>query len=137
MDDIAEVACQKVCPSVRTFTSSFSTALLRYRAVVKRGSGWLKFVLDTGLAADLKLHFPDLHAHLISNSLDPPPGMFEKQGYASIFHTRDEVWRRMKQRIRSDCSSHDRLCGLVVKVPGYRSRGPGSVPGAARFSEYS
>jgi hypothetical protein len=29
---------------------------------------------------------------------------------------------------------HDRLCGLVVKVPGYRSRGPGSIP-ATRFSE--
>jgi cellulose synthase/poly-beta-1,6-N-acetylglucosamine synthase-like glycosyltransferase len=27
------------------------------------------------------------------------------------------------------------LCGLVVRVPGYRSRGPGSVPGATRFSE--
>jgi hypothetical protein len=22
-------------------------------------------------------------------------------------------------------TSHDRLCGLVVRVPGYRSRGPG------------
>jgi hypothetical protein len=27
-----------------------------------------------------------------------------------------------------------RLCGLVVRVPGYRSRGPGSIPGATRFS---
>jgi hypothetical protein len=29
----------------------------------------------------------------------------------------------------------DRLCGLVVRVPGYRSIGPGSIPGATRFSE--
>jgi hypothetical protein len=28
------------------------------------------------------------------------------------------------------------LCGLVVRVPGYRSRGPGSIPGTARFSEW-
>jgi hypothetical protein len=28
-----------------------------------------------------------------------------------------------------------RLCGLVVRVPSYRSRGPGSIPGIARFSE--
>jgi hypothetical protein len=28
-----------------------------------------------------------------------------------------------------------RLCGLVVRVPGYGSRGPGLIPGAARFSE--
>jgi hypothetical protein len=26
-----------------------------------------------------------------------------------------------------------RLCGLVVRVPGYRSGGPGSMPGATRF----
>jgi hypothetical protein len=29
----------------------------------------------------------------------------------------------------------DRLCGLVVRVLGYRSRGPGSIAGATRFSE--
>jgi hypothetical protein len=29
----------------------------------------------------------------------------------------------------------DRLCGLVASVPGYRSRGPGSIPGSTRFSE--
>jgi hypothetical protein len=29
----------------------------------------------------------------------------------------------------------DRLCGLAVRVPGYRSRGPISIPGATRFSE--
>jgi hypothetical protein len=29
----------------------------------------------------------------------------------------------------------DRLCGLVVRVPGYRSGGPGSHTGATRFSE--
>jgi hypothetical protein len=27
-------------------------------------------------------------------------------------------------------SFNDRLCGLVVRVRGYRSRGPGSFPGA-------
>jgi hypothetical protein len=29
----------------------------------------------------------------------------------------------------------DHLSCLVVKVPGYRSRGPGSIPSAGRFSE--
>jgi hypothetical protein len=33
------------------------------------------------------------------------------------------------------CTSSDRLCSLVVRVPGYRSRGPSSIPGATRFSE--
>jgi hypothetical protein len=31
--------------------------------------------------------------------------------------------------------SFDRLCGLVVKVPGCTSRYHGSAPGATRFSE--
>jgi hypothetical protein len=30
---------------------------------------------------------------------------------------------------------YGRLCGLVVRVPGYRSIGPGSIPGVTRFSE--
>jgi hypothetical protein len=29
----------------------------------------------------------------------------------------------------------DRLCGIMVRVLGYRSRGPGSIPVATRFSE--
>jgi hypothetical protein len=28
-----------------------------------------------------------------------------------------------------------RFCSLVVRVPGYRSRGPSSIPGATVFSE--
>jgi hypothetical protein len=32
-------------------------------------------------------------------------------------------------------STIDRLCGLVVRVPGYRSRDPASIPGTTRFSE--
>jgi hypothetical protein len=29
----------------------------------------------------------------------------------------------------------DRRCGLVVRVPGYRFGGSGSIPGATNFSE--
>jgi hypothetical protein len=29
----------------------------------------------------------------------------------------------------------DRFCGLVVRVSSYRSTGPGSIPGATKFSE--
>jgi hypothetical protein len=36
-------------------------------------------------------------------------------------------------RYFQDCGV--RLCGLVVRVPGYRFRGLGSIPGATRFSE--
>jgi hypothetical protein len=33
------------------------------------------------------------------------------------------------------CHVVDRICGLVVRVPAYRSRGPGSITGASRYSE--
>jgi hypothetical protein len=33
------------------------------------------------------------------------------------------------------CGCLDRLCGLVIRVPGYRYRGPVSILGAIRFSE--
>jgi hypothetical protein len=49
------------------------------------------------------------------------------------------------KRITTDCKINldikkkydltGRFYGLVVGVPGYRSRGPGSIPGATRFSE--
>jgi hypothetical protein len=29
----------------------------------------------------------------------------------------------------------DLLCGLVVRVPGYRSGGPGSIPGTIRIKK--
>jgi hypothetical protein len=32
-------------------------------------------------------------------------------------------------------SACDRLCGLVFRVPGYTSSGPGSIPGATICSE--
>jgi hypothetical protein len=33
------------------------------------------------------------------------------------------------------CTTIGRLCGLVVRIPAYRSRGPGSIPDATTFSE--
>jgi hypothetical protein len=33
------------------------------------------------------------------------------------------------------CVQTDRLCGLVVRVLGHRSGGPGSIPGTTRFPE--
>jgi hypothetical protein len=39
--------------------------------------------------------------------------------------------------ISSSSSSSDRLCGLVVRVLGYRSGGPGSIPGTTRKKKSS
>jgi hypothetical protein len=39
------------------------------------------------------------------------------------------------QNLTNTATVVDRLCGLVVRVLGYRSGGPGSIPGTTRFSE--
>jgi hypothetical protein len=44
-----------------------------------------------------------------------------------VFENR--VLRRIFGRKRDDV---DRLCGLVVRVLGYRSGGPGSIPGTTK-----
>jgi hypothetical protein len=36
------------------------------------------------------------------------------------------------QQIYNSYRYHDRLCGLVVRVLGYRSGGPGSIPRTTR-----
>jgi hypothetical protein len=40
----------------------------------------------------------------------------------------------LSSRLMNWCMCVDHLCGLVVRVPGYRSRGPGLIPGATEFS---
>jgi hypothetical protein len=39
------------------------------------------------------------------------------------------------ERFKYNNSNNGRLCGLMVRVLGYRSGGPGSIPGTTRFSE--
>jgi hypothetical protein len=43
----------------------------------------------------------------------------------------EEIHRRLSAQYGN---SADRFCGLVVRVPGYRSRGSGSIPRATKFS---
>jgi hypothetical protein len=44
-----------------------------------------------------------------------------------------ERWKGTRVILLLLMSFCDRLCGLVVRVRGYRSRGPGAIPGATRF----
>jgi hypothetical protein len=54
-----------------------------------------------------------------------------RYGYKSAVDMSNQ-WRTEAQIIRV---SSPHLSGLVVRVLGYRSRGPGSIPGATTFSE--
>jgi hypothetical protein len=42
-----------------------------------------------------------------------------------------------KKKVLCDFTKVIGLCGLVVRVSGYRSRAPGSIPSVTRFSEKS
>jgi hypothetical protein len=43
--------------------------------------------------------------------------------------------RRLKLKLKMKSELWDRLCGLVVRILGYRYGGPGSIPDTTRFSE--
>jgi hypothetical protein len=58
-----------------------------------------------------------------------------KAGVYWILHWCRCIQYTSAQNIPLICMYVDHLCGLVVRVLGYRSRGPGSIPGATRFSE--
>jgi hypothetical protein len=46
-----------------------------------------------------------------------------------------ETERRFRANHMRQCENYfDRLCGLVVRVLGYRFGGPRSIPGTTRFS---
>jgi hypothetical protein len=68
---------------------------------------------------------------------------FEAEAVCKIVFLRHELKRDVQFR-RTEYSYldlvyvavvSDRLCGLVVGVLGYRSGGPGSIPGTTRFYE--
>jgi hypothetical protein len=45
------------------------------------------------------------------------------------------MWHHLRISEQQDLSDKDRLPGVVVRVPGYRSGGPGSISKATGFSE--
>jgi hypothetical protein len=51
--------------------------------------------------------------------------------------TTEEIFMKFDTEHLNAICDHifDFLCGLVVRVPGYRSRGLGSIPDTTRFSE--
>jgi hypothetical protein len=47
----------------------------------------------------------------------------------------DRILRKITEVNHSVGVIYDLFCGLMVRVPGYSFRGPGSIPGDTRFSE--
>jgi hypothetical protein len=56
-------------------------------------------------------------------------------GAESNIHYHEENQEVYMVFYRTTTTVADCLCGLVIGVPGYRSTGSGSIPGATRFSE--
>jgi hypothetical protein len=55
-----------MCPSVGVLAFDSNTAVLYHISVVKCPNDLLKFILDDGLVADVKLQLPGLHANRTS-----------------------------------------------------------------------
>jgi hypothetical protein len=62
-------------------------------------------------------------------------GHYEEMGKKSSVCAGKLCLRILSRQIIFIYSFYDHLCGLVVRVSGYRSRGPGLISGATRFSE--
>jgi hypothetical protein len=61
----------------------------------------------------------------------------EADNRPTIILTTIKTGRKRKKNIKKGfkkciCADFDRLCGLVVRVLGYRSGGPGSIPGTTK-----
>jgi hypothetical protein len=52
-----------------------------------------------------------------------------------VFLLLPEGGKRRQIQFEKKIYVYDLLCGVVVGVPGYRLRGPGSISEATRFSE--
>jgi hypothetical protein len=52
-----------------------------------------------------------------------------------VNYTVRKTWKALNFTMR--ILNKDRLCGLVVRVRGYRSGGPGSIPGTSRKKKIS
>jgi hypothetical protein len=57
------------------------------------------------------------------------PSLLGKNAHNLSTMTRQQLLLIRNQTVYTE------LCGLVDRVPGYRSRCPGSIPGATRLSE--
>jgi hypothetical protein len=55
-----------------------------------------------------------------------------KNAVIPYFNILFKIVNTISYKFTSDVLLYDRLCGLVVRVLGYRSGGPGSIPGTTR-----
>jgi hypothetical protein len=62
-------------------------------------------------------------------------GVFTEDGGDMLLRNVGLIFSTLHLVLSLNLVKLDRLCGLVVRFPGYRSRGPVSIPGANTFSE--
>jgi hypothetical protein len=89
----------------------------------------------------LKSFWVNAILHRVERLRTPPPPM-RTHSNLGAFTTRSSktpgcMFGRLSEQVtaRTCFCLWTSLCGLAVRVPGYRPRGPGSIPGAAWFSE--
>jgi hypothetical protein len=83
-------------------------------------------VLDRYMSSCVYLHYPtdqrSEYLNFVGKFVKPIPSV----SHGTLYHYQLPFSLTVRAR--------DRLCGLVVRVPGYRPSGPRSIPGATGFS---
>jgi hypothetical protein len=85
---------------------------------------------------------PSVLLHSLRYPSSVAPSYIEWQFYNILRRSSDipafalRVWGKTKLcGLGPRANYTDRSCGLAVRLPGYRSRGSGPIPGATRFIE--
>jgi hypothetical protein len=60
--------------------------------------------------------------------------MLQEIAFHELWSPKERIRKSSKMNWKILLILNDRLCGLVVRVLGYRFGGPGSIPGTTRFS---
>jgi hypothetical protein len=58
-----------------------------------------------------------------------------QEAFGSVRKMILDCFKFQRRILRRTFETDDRLCGPVVRVPGYRSGGAVSIPGSTKFSE--
>jgi hypothetical protein len=99
---------------------------------------WYKIMVDVTLSIKQKLQ-PAVQIHsktciFFNAALTYASSSIHNVSEVDLYRKNANILRSQVIRSQELWPLHS-LCGLMVRVPGYRSRGTGSIPGAARFSE--
>jgi hypothetical protein len=124
-----------LCPEAIGVPHVFSTIVFHPLSRLMLLSLHNKYSLLNGQMVLHQLHTVCIHAVQFEGSVLQAHKSRQHVGKPGNCISNIPVINLTKATFTAELDARDRLCGLVVRVPSYRFRGPGSIPGATRYYE--